>query len=221
MKCALKTANKRYKFKLSLLRSSWLQGPLDVKEDWSGGGNRHLAVCLKQYCCEVFIYLRSQIPVRIDYRHPFSEHHPRVYKKKETLWRQFLASTNEVKRLTLFFNLRLSWLFSPLMECELHELTDLDLPSAASAPAPAHSGAPSAVGPEGVLLCAVQSQPHGAKETNTGPQAEPSWGGRPQADKHTTVKEVLIGHAPEAKLHLRTGGHLWAGPDVDFSGRRS
>ena len=31
------------------------------------------------------------------------------------------------------------------------------------------------------------------------PQVEPSGGGRPQVDEHRPVKEVLIGHTPEAK----------------------
>ena len=87
-----------------------------------------------------------------------------------------------------------------MLERELHEFTDFALLSAASAPAPAHRGAPVPCGPERVLMCAAQSQPHGAKETNNaGPQAELSGGGRPRADKHTTVKEVLTGHRPEAE----------------------
>lgn len=202
-----------------------------MKEDWSGD-REQASRCLFRTILLWGVYLSEVTDpcenMIIDILFLNITH---VYiKKKGTLWRQFLVSTNEVKRFTVSFNLLLSWPFSvhclngsfmssqtlthSLLHRHQHQLT---------------GGAPVPCGPERVLMCAAQSQPHGAKGTNNaGPQAEPSGGGRPRADKHTTVEECWQDTGQkQSRLHLRhfaeerTGGRLWAGPDVDFSGRRS
>lgn len=165
-----------------------------------------------------------------DYRHPLSEHHPRVYKKKGTLWRQFLVSTNEVKRLTVSFNLLLSWPFSVhclngsfmssrTLPCSLlhrhqHQLT----------------GGPQCRADPSGFWCARRRASLTVPRRQITPDPRLSCLGE---EGHGQISTQLLRKCwqdtgqKQSRLHLRhfaeerTGGRLWAGPDVDFSGRRS